>query len=115
MSAAWFDFLAAVEAWQHADQTDLEAKAALANAATTYAAARGGASRSEPRAAGGAVFPAYGRSKGMPVAGATMQDLEFYRNGCMRTLADASKSRWHEKERALLAAIDAEIAAQGGR
>lgn len=27
-----------------------------------------------------------------------------------RTLADASKERWHDKERALLAAIEAEMA-----
>ena len=113
MSTAWFDFLAAIETWNGADQTDLEAKAALADAATKYAAARGGASRSEPqRSSGGAVFPPYGRSKGMPVAGATLQDLEYYRSGCARTLADPSKERFHAKERVLLAAIDAEIASR---
>jgi hypothetical protein len=58
---------------------------------------------------GVAVFPPYGRSKGMPIKGASMQDLEFYANGCRRTLADESKSRWHEKERALLAAIEEEM------
>lgn len=60
---------------------------------------------------GGAVlvFPPYGRSKGQPIKGASQQDLEFYANGCRRTLADASKERWHEKERALLAAIEAEM------
>jgi hypothetical protein len=43
-----------------------------------------------------------------------MQDLEYYASGCRRTLDDPSKSRWHDKERQLLAAIEAEIARQGG-
>lgn len=60
------------------------------------------------------VFPPYGRSKGAPIYGASMQDLEYYANGCRRTLNDPSKSRWHEKERVLLAAIEAEIARQSG-
>jgi hypothetical protein len=63
---------------------------------------------------GGAVFPNYGRSKGAPIQGATMQDLEYYAAGARRTLDDPSKSRWHDKERALLAAIEAEIARQRG-
>ncbi|MGI5862827.1 MAG: hypothetical protein ACOX6T_12320 [Myxococcales bacterium] len=67
-----------------------------------------------PGSGGGMVFPNYGRSKGMPIYGASMQDLEFYANGCRRTLADPAKSRWHEKERVLLAAIEAEIARQQG-
>ena len=73
------------------------------------------AARAVP-ARGGAemVFPPYGRSKGAPIAGASTQDLEFYANGCRRTLADPSKSRWHQKERALLAAIEAEMAGQRG-
>lgn len=67
-----------------------------------------------PAVTSGAVFPNYGRSKGRPVAGASRGDLEFYANGCRRTLNDPSKVRWHEKERALLAAIEAEIARQQG-
>jgi hypothetical protein len=63
---------------------------------------------------GGEVFPNYGRSKGGPIRGATMQDLEYYANGARRSLADPSKSRWHDKERALLASIEAEIARQRG-
>lgn len=62
----------------------------------------------------GMVFPPYGRSKGAPIAGATTQDLEYYASGARRSLADPSKSRWHEKERQLLAAIEAELARQGG-
>ena len=60
------------------------------------------------------VFPNYGRSKGGPIRGATMQDLEYYANGARRSLADPSKARWHDKERALLASIEAEISRQRG-
>ena len=72
-----------------------------------------------PRAAtassdGGLVFPPYGRSKGAPIAGASIQDLEFYISGSRRSLDDPSKSRWHDKERVLLAALEAELARQQG-
>lgn len=62
----------------------------------------------------GMVFPNYGRSKGMPIQGASMQDLEFYANGSRRSLNDPGKARFHDKERVLLAAIEAEIARQKG-
>jgi hypothetical protein len=62
----------------------------------------------------GMVFPPYGRSKGAPIAGASIQDLEFYINGSRRTLDDPGKARWHEKERVLLAALEAELARQRG-
>lgn len=63
---------------------------------------------------GGMRFPNYGRSKNAPIIGATEQDLEYYANGARRSLADPSKARWHDKERALLAAIEAELARQRG-
>ena len=83
------------------------------------AAARRAPAAAAPRASGGGdasgmVFPPYGRSKGMPIVGGSMQDLEFYANGCRRTLGDPGKARWHDKERVLLAAIEAEMARQGG-
>ncbi|MFY0527489.1 hypothetical protein ACN28I_31515 [Archangium gephyra] len=62
----------------------------------------------------GEVFPNYGRSKGGPIRGASMGDLEYYANGARRSLNDPSKSRWHDRERQLLAAIEAEIARQRG-
>jgi hypothetical protein len=62
----------------------------------------------------GLVFPPYGRSKGAPIAGASIQDLEYYINGSRRTLDDPGKARWHDKERALLAAMEAELARQRG-
>ena len=85
----------------------------LSIGSTAVARAASGA----PRSGGGGdgmVFPPYGRSKGMPVRGGSMQDLEYYASGCKRTLNDPSKSRWHDKEKVLLAAIEAEIARQGG-
>lgn len=71
---------------------------------------------SAPAAAGGlpTTLPNYGRSRGAPIYGASLQDLEYYANGARRSLADPSKARWHEKERLLLAAIEAEIARQQG-
>jgi hypothetical protein len=68
-----------------------------------------------PRAATAAgdrplVFPPYGRSKGAPIAGASVKDLEFYINGSRRSLDDPTKARWHDKERVLLAAMEAELA-----
>jgi hypothetical protein len=60
----------------------------------------------------GMVFPPYGRSKGAPIAGASIQDLEFYIGGSRRSLDDPAKSRWHDKERVLLAALEAELARQ---
>lgn len=58
------------------------------------------------------MFPPYGRSNGQPIRGATPGDLEFYANGAKRSLADPAKARWHDKERALLAAIEAEQAGE---
>ena len=83
----------------------------------TGAAVEAQARRAAPIASspgGGMVFPNYGRSKGQPVAGATMGDLEYYANGARRSLADPAKARFHDKERTLLAAIEAEITRQQG-
>ena len=60
------------------------------------------------------VFPPYGRSKGAPIHGASVQDLEFYANGARRTLSDPGKARFHDKERTLLAVLEAELARQRG-
>lgn len=67
----------------------------------------------KPVASGGPTLPNYGKSKGLPVAGASVSDLEYYRDGCLRTLNDPEKERFHAKERVLLAAIDAELKRQG--
>ncbi len=67
-----------------------------------------------PSGGDGMVFPPYGRSKGAPIAGASVQDLEFYIGGSRRSLDDPSKARWHDKERVLLAAMEAELARRTG-
>lgn len=41
---------------------------------------------------------------------ASIQELEVYAARARRTLADPSKARWHERERAVLAAIEEELA-----
>lgn len=61
-----------------------------------------------------AVFPNYGRAKGEPIKGAHPDNLRFYLKGAQRSLADASKAKFHDKERALLNAIEAELARQNG-
>jgi len=71
------------------------------------------------RAAGGtgggnATLPPYGRAKGQPIHGAGLDDLRYYLTGCERTLADSSKARFHDRERVMMAAIEAEIARQSG-
>lgn len=83
-------------------------------AAADPAPSRAPREASSPSAAGGMVFPPYGRSKGAPIAGASIKDLEFYISGCRRTLDDPAKSRWHDKERVLLAALETELARQQG-
>lgn len=67
-----------------------------------------------PSSGDGLVFPPYGRSRGAPIAGASVQDLEFYIAGSRRSLDDPSKARWHDKERVLLAAMEAELARRTG-
>lgn len=91
------------------DPHDSRAMSALEKAARDWAAAQAPAQTQGD----GVVFPPYGRSKGLPVRGASPADLEFYANGCRRTLNDENKARWHDKERALLAAIEAEQRRQG--
>lgn len=82
--------------------------------AATRPASTAKAADQRPRAASasGVMFPNYGKAKGMPVSGASMQDLEFYANGARRSLADPAKQRFHASEQKLLDAIEAEIARQ---
>lgn len=90
---------------------DTEAIAAMCRTAQEYAdALRLARAATTARDTGEYIFPPYGRSKGLPVKGASVADLEFYKNGCLRTLADPGKARFHGKEQALLNAIEAELA-----
>ncbi|MFT3714342.1 MAG: hypothetical protein QM817_42315 [Archangium sp.] len=96
--------------------TPISAGRALATSPGRAAVAPASASRGSSGGGGdsGMVFPNYGRSKGLPVYGASLQDLEFYANGSRRSLSDPGKQRFHDKERQLLGAIEAEIARQRG-
>jgi hypothetical protein len=64
---------------------------------------------SPPHGSGGLCFPNYGRAKGQAIAGAAVKDLEFYAAAARKSLADPEKARWHNKERTLLEAIEAEL------
>ncbi len=55
-----------------------------------------------------AVFPNYGKAKGEAVRGAPIADLDYYGAGAVRSLTDPSKARFHDRERVLLASIEAE-------
>lgn len=68
--------------------------------------------RSQSTGAGPTVFPNFGKAKGQPIFGASLGDLDYYRQAAEKSLADASKAKWHDKERALLAAYDAEAERQ---
>lgn len=73
-----------------------------------------------PRGAGGggptgdgATFPNFGKTKNQPVFGASEDNLRYYAHAAVRTLEDASQSKWHAKERERLAAYVAELERQG--
>lgn len=59
-------------------------------------------------------FPPFGKAKGALIRDALQKDLEFYVSAAQRSLTDPSKARFHDKERANLAAYEAEIARQRG-
>ena len=95
--------LAEIERTLHKILMALESRPAAPNAPSAPAST-----------SGGATLPNYGKNKGAPIYGADTDTLEYYASGCRRTLADQSKERFHGKERAMLAAIEAEIARQQG-
>lgn len=77
------------------------------------------ASRPAPRPApkpstGGATFPGYGSMSGKPLSEGSDKDLAWYAGNCRKSIADPAKAKWIDKERATLAAIEAEQARRGG-
>ena len=62
---------------------------------------------------GGMTFPNFGATKNEPIHGANEKDIRYYAKAALRTLADESKSRWHDKSRAELAAYVNELERQG--
>lgn len=93
---------------------ELSIGAPMAGPAPARSAAPARTAAPTARGGDGLVFPPYGRSKGAPIAGASISDLEYYIQGSRRSLDDPSKARWHDKERVLLAAMEAELQRQQG-
>lgn len=58
-------------------------------------------------------LPGYGRSAGAAIATAELADLQWYASNCKKSLDDPGKAKWHERERAMLAALEAEIMKRG--
>ncbi len=56
---------------------------------------------------------AYGNGKGQPISALDENSLTFYKNGCLRTLADATKAKFHAKETVNLATLNAELRYRG--
>lgn len=96
-----------IESWTDATQLADAAPAGTFDAQT--------ATRSAPASGGGGAgtFPPFGQSKGEPIHGASEKTLRFYAGASLRSLADPSKERFHDKERALLAAYVNELERQG--
>lgn len=54
-------------------------------------------------------LPGYGRAQGQPIATASVDDCRFYERGCLKSLDDPSKERWHAKEQLMLEALRARL------
>jgi hypothetical protein len=95
---------------RHADAVEalVAGVAALVNAVKARPAGGGGGVVSHS----GPVF-GFGKSKGQPVAGASVRDLQYYGDAACSSLGNPDKERFHAKERALLAAINAELKKHG--
>ncbi len=55
------------------------------------------------------VFPPFGKQKGEPISGADVRNIQFYLGCAQRDLEDQSKERYHDKSRALISALEAEL------
>lgn len=96
-----------------ADPDDLAAKKALADAADAYSKARAaarGASGAKPAQVGasGVVMP-FGRSKGVAIEGATVNDLRWVANALAQSIDNPDKARWRDENQRVLDAIQREL------
>lgn len=57
---------------------------------------------------------AYGPGKGMPIKDLDTGLLRWYASRCEDSINDASKARWHARDKALLAAVSDELARREG-
>lgn len=55
----------------------------------------------------------FGKRAGAKLSEISDDDVTFYRSACKRTIADAAKAQFHEKERQRLAIFDAALRARG--
>lgn len=62
----------------------------------------------------GATFPPFGSNKGQLIRGAKLKDLKWYAGAVASSVDDPDKARFIDKNRATLAALNAEIARQSG-
>lgn len=117
---AWASLCAAVALPDTADEAT---RKTISDAALTYARASGmkwadaksdgTAPRRQETGGLPTTLPPYGRAKGQPIATASVDDCRYYERGCLRTLDDASKERFHAKEKLMLEAIRARLRALG--
>ena len=112
MTRSEFIHLAALGAFKQGFKDPWGEAQNLANAAP--AGTFDAQTRSAPASGGGAgTFPPFGQSKGEPIHGASEKTLRFYAGAALRSLSDPSKERFHDKERASLAAYVNELERQG--
>ena len=72
----------------------------------------GGRAASAPTASGGAARPAagsfrFGRQKGQPLSDGTGENLTWYRDAIMQSIADPAKAQYLDSNRAHLAEVEA--------
>lgn len=112
-AANWHTFLAAIAAWNAANQSDLAAMRKLADAASAYAYAASRAER-RPQPTGVAdhrddeVVFRFGKLKGSPVRGAAERDLEWYIGALKKSIDDPDKARFRDANIRHLGEIEAE-------
>lgn len=82
--------------------------------AALVASKASGGGGAKPTMFGGPTFP-FGRSKGRPIAGASLADLQWVGERVAQSVADPSRARYREQDEKLLAAINAELERQGAR
>jgi ERF superfamily protein len=72
------------------------------------------ADTSAPEESAPTTFPPFGKGKGQPIAGAAVDELRWYEARMHESIADPEKARYQGKNKAMLAAIEAELARQRG-
>lgn len=104
----------AARSWSEGDPLDNVTLRELCNAACEYARVRESlrptraAAKPEPTHDRDAILP-FGRSKGLPVSEAPLNDLSWIRDRIEESVDDPTKARWRESNERLLEAIEGEL------